>query len=361
GWRRSSYTSITAGAHAGERDGNGRAELVGSEPEDPGTNDEPVTSQGTVIVAGLGPIPGPRVEAEQQQERRLRSTSSLLSALPAGRDFGTFVHRVLERVDFSTAGLRSQLSDLVGAERARYPGDADADTSLLVSGLEAAISTPLGDLVGGACLRDVGRADRLDELSFELPVAGGDYPAGEFVIGDVAALFDRHLGADDALAGYGSELRAPDLADDLRGYMTGSLDLVFRRRGRSGDPQYFVVDYKTNRLSAATEEVSAWHYRPSALAAEMRRSHYPLQAVLYLVALHRYLRWRLPGYDPNVHLGGVLYLFLRGMACPGAPPVDGQPCGVFSWRPAPALVTELSDLLAGLPGPSGEGPAPDVV
>ena len=181
-------------------------------------------------------------------------------------------------------------------------------------------------------------------------MAGGDYPAGEFVIADVAALFDRHIGDDEPLAGYGSDLAEPQLADDLRGYLTGSLDLVFRRRGHAGELRYFVVDYKTNRLCAATEEVTAWHYRPGALAAEMRRSHYPLQAVLYLVALHRYLRWRSPGYDPNVNLGGALYLFLRGMACPGAPPVDGYPCGVFAWRPPPALVTELSDLLAGSPG-----------
>jgi exodeoxyribonuclease V beta subunit len=62
------------------------------------------------------------------------------------------------------------------------------------------------------------------------------------------------------------------------------------------------------------------------------------------VALHRYLRWRLPGYDPEQHLAGVLYLFVRGMAGPNPPAVDGQPCGVFAWRPPTALVTGLSDL-----------------
>ena len=45
----------------------------------------------------------------------------------------------------------------------------------------------------------------------------------------------------------------------------------------------------------------------------MEHAHYGLQALLYTVALHRYLRWRLPGYDPDVNLAGVLYLFLRGM------------------------------------------------
>ena len=56
----------------------------------------------------------------------------------------------------------------------------------------------------------------------------------------------------------------------------------------------------------------------------MQRAHYPLQALLYTVALHRYLRWRLPDYDPDRHLAGVLYLFLRGMAGPDTPRVDGS-------------------------------------
>jgi exodeoxyribonuclease V beta subunit len=72
-----------------------------------------------------------------------------------------------------------------------------------------------------------------------------------------------------------------------------------------------------------------------------------LQALLYSVALHRYLRWRLPAYDPEQHLGGILYLYLRGMCGPETPVVDGQPCGVFAWRPPAAMVVELSEVLAG--------------
>lgn len=78
------------------------------------------------------------------------------------------------------------------------------------------------------------------------------------------------------------------------------------------------------------------------MAVEMVTAHYPLQALLYSVALHRYLRWRQSDYDPSSHLGGVLYLFLRGMIGASTPPG----CGVFSWTPPAALVIELSDLLA---------------
>ena len=79
----------------------------------------------------------------------------------------------------------------------------------------------------------------------------------------------------------------------------------------------------------------------------MLHSDYPLQALLYVVVVHRYLRWRQPGYDAATHLGGVLYLYVRGMCGPQTPEQDGHPAGVFSWQPPASLVTALSDLLDG--------------
>jgi exodeoxyribonuclease V beta subunit len=85
------------------------------------------------------------------------------------------------------------------------------------------------------------------------------------------------------------------------------------------------------------------------MAEAMMAAHYPLQLLLYCVALHRFLCWRQPGYDPARHLGGGLYLFVRGMCGPDTPVVDGARCGVMAWRPPDALVVELSALLAGSP------------
>ena len=62
---------------------------------------------------------------------------------------------------------------------------------------------------------------------------------------------------------------------------------------------------------------------------------------IYTVALHRYLRLRVPNYDYERHFGGVFYLFLRGMG-----PELGADCGVFRDRPAPALVEALDRLIA---------------
>jgi hypothetical protein len=101
------------------------------------------------------------------------------------------------------------------------------------------------------------------------------------------------------------------------------------------------VDVLVNNAGIADTDATL----ASLTAETMERVHYPLQALLYLAALHRYLRGRLPGYDPYRHLAGVLYLFLRGMTGPATPRVDRQPCGVFAWWPPAALIVALSDLL----------------
>jgi len=151
--------------------------------------------------------------------------------------------------------------------------------------------------------------------------------------------------ADDVLAGYADRLDDLSPQSALRGYLSGSIDLVLRTEQPGGPGRFAVVDYKTNWLGSEGQALSAWNYRPAALAEEMQRAHYPLQSLLYIAALHRYLRWRVPGYDPGRNLAGILYLFVRGMGGAATPRVDGQPCGVFAWRPPVGLVEALSDLL----------------
>ncbi len=183
-------------------------------------------------------------------------------------------------------------------------------------------------------------SDRLDELGFEIPLVGGDDPTGTLHVRALADLLETQLPADDPVGRYATQLRDPALKGLMRGYLTGSLDLVFRDAGG----RFILGDYKTNRLGLSEEPLTAWHYRPDAVQDEMEAAHYPLQALLYTVALHRYLRWRLAGYEPERHLGGVLYLFVRGMSAVEPARVDDCPCGVWSWRPPAQLVESLSDL-----------------
>jgi len=338
-WRRTSYTGIVAAAHDAR---------VASEPENDGTVDEPdVAGPAVAGAAAAGAGAG-------GAESGLRAVPSLWRELAGGADVGTFVHRILERVDFTAPDLQSALAAEVALAGNRRPA-ALADDGAVVAALAAAVETPLGPLAGGRALRQFGPGDRLNELHFELPLAGGDDPVAAVSVAAVsvtavAELLRRYVPAGDPLAGYAERLADPALADTFRGYLSGSLDLVLRIPGPAGGggpsaASFAVVDHKTNWLGTGDDPLSAWHYRPAALAEAMQRAHYPLQALLYTVALHRYLRWRLRGYDPDRHLGGVLYLFLRGMTGAAAPTVDGEPCGVFGWRPPTPLVLALSDLL----------------
>jgi exodeoxyribonuclease V beta subunit len=328
-WRRTSYSALTASAHA--RPG------VASEVEQPDRSDEPAEDPANSIPAGGVESAGRSVDSAGGGAgsggigANGQTLLSAMNSMPGGAAFGTLVHEVLERVDPSVPDLAAEVlrhcREAIGQRRAGIEPLALAEALLPV------LHTPLGF----GTLAGISPRDRLAELDFELPLAGGDTPvAAPVTLHQVARLLRRHLADGDILAGYADQLIEVD-GGALRGYLVGSIDVVLRVAG----PAYVVVDYKTNRLGPG--ELTALHYSRPLMAAEMIRSHYPLQALLYSVALHRYLRWRQPAYDPGRHLGGVQYHFVRGMVGPQTPPG----CGVFDWKPPSALVTDLSDLLAG--------------
>ncbi len=104
------------------------------------------------------------------------------------------------------------------------------------------------------------------------------------------------------------------------------VDLTYHHAGR-----WYVLDYKSNRLPA---------YDSAALEAAMAHSEYDLQALIYTLALHRWLRFRLgAGYDYARDFGGIRYLFCRGL---DAARDDLQ--GVHAQRFAPELVDALDAL-----------------
>ena len=135
------------------------------------------------------------------------------------------------------------------------------------------------------------------------------------------ALLHGH-GLVTARQGFGARRR-------LQGLMTGLIDLTYLHEGR-----WYVLDYKSNRLAG---------YGPAQLDEAMAHSEYDLQALIYTLALHRWLRFRLgDNYDYARDFGGVRYVFCRGLDATRA---DAQ--GVQAWRFAPGLVHELDALFAG--------------
>ncbi|MFV0461146.1 MAG: UvrD-helicase domain-containing protein [Actinomycetales bacterium] len=346
-WRRTSYTGLTSAAHEPAPTSEPDVDLVSDEPEDP-----------TSLV--LGDPESGASQAATDESDQARAMTSPLAALPGGAAFGTIVHEVLEHTDPTAADLAGELARRCRQVLLRHPHAVHPLT--LASALEPSLRTPLSadgasadaDPFARITLADTPVSNRLTEVPFELPLAGGDHPREvAATLADLAELLAEHLDPGHPLAAYPQRLRAIEAdATVLRGYLTGSIDAVLRVDPDGDEPRYLVVDYKTNRLAAAEPgKLTAYDYRADAMATAMMSSHYPLQALLYSVALHRFLRWRHPGYDPSRQLAGTAYLFLRGMCGPQTPTLQGQRCGVFRWQPGAELVSAASSLLAATSGP----------
>ncbi len=122
--------------------------------------------------------------------------------------------------------------------------------------------------------------------------------------------------------------RAPMPHNRINGMLKGFIDLIVEH-----DERYYVIDYKSNWLG---ETASA--YDTAAMRDATLLSRYDLQYAIYTLALHRQLRARLPGYDYERHVGGVLYLYLRG--------IDDAGHGVHTERLPFALIEAMDRLFA---------------
>ena len=303
-WGRSSYTSWTRGSH-------GVAPVALEEGRE---------TDGLVQELELEPPPD------------AGGLDGPLAQFPRGASAGDCLHRVLEQLDFQQPAAGQ--SPLIQRELVRS-GIAADQLEPLLEGLELLRQTPLGGQLGPLSLDQLPRAARLSEMAFDLPLAPVRSPA-------LARAFVDHPEGPFGPA-YGASLSQLPIAS--QGFLTGSIDLVFCHDGR-----WWVLDWKSNWLgerdaAGRPRHCGPRHYSVPAMAALMAANHYPLQAHLYLVALHRYLRWRLPGYDPAQHLGGYVYLFVRGVPGPGIPHQSVP--GVFIDQPPLARLLALDRLLEG--------------
>lgn len=263
---------------------------------------------------------------------------SPLGAFPRGANAGDCLHRILEQIPFDQPVAQAENEELVQRELSRSGLDTDL-TGVVLKGLTTLLQTPLGGPLGKLCLRDLHPGRRLHEMSFDLPVAHHG-----------RAVRPQHLAT--AFRTEPKQRFGVDYADALeqlefisRGFLTGSIDLVFTDGEDPKTARWWVADWKSNwigeRDSAGRPlHCGPRHYTQAAMEDQMRLHHYPLQAHLYLVALHRFLQWRLDDYQPDRHLGGYAYVFLRGIS----PETGG---GVVLERAPLKRLQKLDDVLRG--------------
>ena len=241
---------------------------------------------------------------------------------PKGTFAGSCLHAVFENADFTDP---QSWNEAVETALKQFPQPVDAFTdkdgktrfpdlkAMALQMLEQVLGTPLGN---GILLSSIGMDKRLTEWPFCL--SGASVSARK-----MNAFFKRFT------------YPVPQLVfDDMNAFLNGFIDLVFEHDGR-----FYILDWKSNALGERREDYGHRH-----VAKAMAEHGYHWQYLLYTVALHRFLSQRLPGYDYDRHVGGVFYLFVRGVR-PDWLNEDGTPSGVFFHKPESTVIEALDTLL----------------
>jgi exodeoxyribonuclease V beta subunit len=198
--------------------------------------------------------------------------------------------------------------------------------------LERVLERPLEGALGSRSLLDLAGDDVAKEMRFVASL--GTETSGARLGALAQSVLDHDRSGPDGRGLFRDYFAA--LADSGQGldegFLVGSLDLVARRE----DGRYLILDYKTDQLPGARRPFAAEH-----LVASMAHEHYPLQALLYSVVLHRHLRATLATYDPERHLAGVAYYYLRVVGDETSEAEDG----CVTWELSPAAVVAASRAL----------------
>ena len=311
-WRSSSFTALTRGlvhptasalpAPGSEADDRFAKSQVDAQGDDPDAPDALVTPPAKVDHVG------------HYQD------------LGGGAPFGELLHGLLEW-QLEAGWPIVATGEVDPADEAAWTAVVARRAGLL--GLQAADAIRLSDWVralagcplGASPVPGADPVPALAALAGAWPEMGFVLPTNGVSVGAVDRLLQTHVqpGAHrESLA-----------TDDLHGQLTGFLDLVFESGGR-----YYVLDYKSNKLG---------DYSPPRLAEAVLASRYELQYTLYLLALHRLLKSRLPGYDYDCHVGGAIYVFARGIGTPSN--------GIYRDCPPRALIEALDHTFRGKAAP----------
>ncbi|CAB3788266.1 RecBCD enzyme subunit RecB [Paraburkholderia ultramafica] len=295
-WRMASFSGLIAAG--------GKAEEVHTPVEDVRPDHDEIAD---ALVSE--PVPAPATQAPSY-------AGDDILAFPRGAAAGDCLHRMFELADFTDShtwpdairgALRERPAPAVPELAARLP-------AMMHNLIADVVAT---ELVPGMALARLNPRRRLNELEFLFAAPSLDFPA-------LRELLIEH--------GY------PDVALEpgvLRGFVKGFIDMIVEHDGR-----FWIVDWKSNHLGD-----SAADYAAAPLEAAMASHAYHLQALLYTVALHRYLKTRVRDYSYDTHIGGYLYLFVRGVR-PHWRDADG-PAGVHMRRPAFELVALLDAAMIG--------------
>jgi exodeoxyribonuclease V beta subunit len=258
---------------------------------------------------------------DPEAPREVMASSGDIHRFPRGPNPGTFLHGLLEwagEKGFAVAARDPAALEKVVAQRCNRR-DWTGWINTLTDWLQHLLSMPLrlGADVQSIALSGLDQPNQYRvEMEFWFACSKVD-------VAQMDALVRRytHNGAPRAAAETVS----------LNGMFKGFIDLTFEHEGR-----YYVADYKSNWLGVDDDA-----YTAQAMENAILDNRYDLQYVLYLLALHRQLKARLADYDYDRHMGGAVYLFVRGARATSQ--------GAWFTRPPRELIESLDLLFQGRP------------
>ena len=233
----------------------------------------------------------------------------IFKQLPRGANIGDMLHGIFERIDFQDR----EAWELVAQQMARryYP---QLNMDLMPQVLE------LMHRVSEVNIADIG-------VDFSLSQVLKDKKVTEWEFDICSATFDPSKLMDIPKQNDNIIIRSVE-GTQLRGILNGLADMIFEYQGK-----YYILDWKSNYLGDTYED-----YKSTALMDAMNENNYHLQYLLYTYALHRYLQSTLDDYSFEKQIGGVVYVFLRGLN-------PGNDTGLFFTKPTQDQMEYLDRLL----------------
>ena len=232
--------------------------------------------------------------------------SNPLSDFPKGTIAGTCLHKIIERFDFQNDN-NDKLLDLINEELNFF----QIDSSLALNvreGILRIINVSLGRKLLNKKLIDISSNNILKEVKYNLTLSYNGKNINSYDISK-CFLLDQEFEFGKS---YSNKIN--DLQILNKGFHSGCIDCVVPIGNKLEDSKWWVIDWKSNFISGSeNSDCLPGNYNYENMKEEMIKHHYPLQSHLYLLALHRLLKWRLKNYQPNLHLGGYVYLFLKGL------------------------------------------------
>ena len=238
---------------------------------------------------------------------------------PAGAKAGTFMHEILEIIDFKEKNLEI-INNIITEKISRY-GFGNEWCGVISNMIHNVLKAPLSIADPEFILGKIPPDERLSELEFYFPLE-------KITSKGLADIFTKNK-KNRAVSGFAGQAEKLGFRN-AGGFVRGFIDLVFKYNDK-----YYIIDWKSNHLGNNHE-----NYTEDFLKAAMLDNYYILQYHLYATALNQYLELRHPGYNYSRHFGGVYYIFLRGVS-----PQAGNSTGIYYDLPSPEFINDLSAYL----------------